>query len=82
MSEQDHKIKLLYDLNVISKITPGHILSTSTMTIIDHNAWSTSVWRRYARENRQDTIKVIRSIFVEALSIIKISSINCYLLIK
>ena len=77
MSEQDHKIKLLYDLNVISKITPGHILSTSTMTIIDHNAWSTSVWRRYARENRQDTIKVIRSIFVEALSIIKISSINC-----
>lgn len=77
MSEQDRKIKLLYNLNVISTLTPGYVLSTSSMTIIDHNSWRTSFWRRYAGENRKDTIAFIKSIFVEALSLISYSPVYC-----
>lgn len=73
MSNTDRVTRITNDLNVISSLIPGSTLSTSTMTIVDHNAWSGSFWRTYARENRTETIIHIKRIFSEAVSILKIN---------
>src|ERR1700722_12616461 len=65
--------KIICDLEVLSKLSPGLTLSTSTMTIINHETWSGSLWRTYARENRKDTISFIKSIFTEAISILELN---------
>jgi hypothetical protein len=74
MIGQDRINNIINQLKIISGLTPGKTLSTSTMTIIDHNTWSGSAWRTYAGENRKQTIMQIKAIFTEALSIIKLSS--------
>ncbi len=68
----DKKITIISNLKILASLTPGQTLSTSSMTIIDHNAWSSSLWRSYARENRKDTITFIKGIFIEAVSILKL----------
>ena len=71
MSGQDRIVKIISDLKVLSLLRVNQTLSTSSMTIIPHNAWSSSVWRRYAGEDRKQTISFIKGIFVEALAILK-----------
>ena len=71
--------KIVSDLKILATITPGKTLSTSTMTIIDHKAWSSSFWRTYSGENRKMTIFSIKKIFLQALSIIE-SYESCELL--
>jgi hypothetical protein len=66
--EQIEKEKILSFLKIVSLLTSGYTLSTSTMTIIDHNAWGTSIWRKYAGEDRIQSIEYIRHIFDDALS--------------
>lgn len=56
------------DLNVIASIKPGMTLSDTTMTVVDHNSWSSSFWRRYSGENRNTTINRIKDLMDEALS--------------
>lgn len=71
MSGQDRIGKIISDLKVLSLLSTGQTLSSSTMTIIPHNAWSSSVWRRYAGEDRKQTIAHIKGIFTEAITILK-----------
>jgi hypothetical protein len=59
--------KILSDLNVITSLTEGMTLSSSSMTVIPHKSWSTSIWRLYSGENRKETIKTIKDIFARAL---------------
>jgi hypothetical protein len=59
--------KLLSDLAVIATILPGQTLSSSTMTVIDHRAWSTMLWRTYTSENRSSSINVIKGILEETV---------------
>lgn len=70
----DRIIQIINNLNVVSQLKPGSTLSTSTMTIVDHTAWSGSVWRTYAGENRNQTIACIKRVFLEALTILKINN--------
>ncbi len=65
--------KIISDLSVIAKLEPGKTLSSSTMTVIDHNAWSTSIWRLSTGENRKNTITTINHILLDAISIYQIT---------
>jgi len=73
---QDRIIRLLSDLNVLASLRPGLTLSTSTMSVIDHNSWSSSLWRTYNNENRKDTIGFIKTILTEAISILQLNFSN------
>lgn len=76
LHNDDRIIQIINNLNVVSQLKPGSTLSTSTMTVIDHNAWSGSFWRTYARENRTQTVTYIKSLFQEAISILKTTQSN------
>ena len=52
---------------MLATLQPGQTLSSTSMTIIDHNTWSTSLWRTYSGESRKATIGFIKTIFIEAL---------------
>lgn len=54
-------------LKLLSKLDVGKTLSSSSLEILDHNAWSTTFWRKYAGESRSDTLNAISKIFKEAL---------------
>lgn len=73
MSGQNRKQRILSDLAIVSSLRPGKTLSSSTMTIVGHEDWSTKIWRTYSRENRKDTINFIKNIFNEAIAILSIS---------
>lgn len=73
MSGQDKRDKILSDLRQLSLLEPGKTLSVSTMTVVDHGSWSSSIWRRYAREDRKQTLAHIRAIFSEALSLLELA---------
>src|SRR3972149_10231129 len=73
MSGQDKKNRIISDLSIIASLTPGKTLSNSTMTVIDHNTWSSSIWRRYAGEDRKNTIGTIKGILTEATSFCNLS---------
>ena len=66
----------LNDLTMIAKITPGMTLSDTTMTLVDHNSWSGSFWRRYSGENRQKTLDHISGILADALGYEKFEEIE------
>jgi ankyrin repeat protein len=60
--------ELLKKLEILATIKEGQTISTyGTLSIIEHNAWSTTFWRTYARENRQKTINYIKSILDDAM---------------
>jgi hypothetical protein len=72
MSGQDRKQRIISDLKIIGSLQPNQTLSSSTMSIIDHGTWSSSLWRKYAGESRKDTINFIRNIFLDAIAIFEI----------
>lgn len=72
MIGQDKITQVITNLKVLSSITPGKTLSTSTMTLVDHASWSGAIWRTYSGENREETIATIKRILQEALSILKL----------
>jgi hypothetical protein len=72
MSGQDIKLRILSDLKIISEIRSGYTLSPTTMSIIDHNSWSTSFWRSYSGETRKNTIATIKTIFNDAIRLLEI----------
>lgn len=65
--------KIIKDLTTISMLLPGKTLSSSSMTIIDHNSWTTTLWRTYSGENRKETIQFIMGILYEAINIYLLS---------
>ena len=67
MAEQNSMLKIISDLNVISKLTAGKTLSTTSMQIIDHGSWSGALWRRYNGEKRSITVDKIRDILNDAM---------------
>lgn len=71
MSGQDRKQRILSDLKIVSSLQSGQTLSASTMTVIAHGSWSSSMWRKYAGESRKDTISSIKNIFMEAILILE-----------
>lgn len=66
-STQRKQSVLISQLNVIASLSPGTTLSTTTMTVVDHNTWSTSVWRRYAGEGHEETVQFIKSLFADSI---------------
>ena len=72
MISQDKITKILNNLRLLSSITPGKTLSTSTMTVINHNVCS-SIWRMYSCENRVETLAYIRHILIEVILTLKSS---------
>ena len=60
--------KLLSDLEILASIQEGQTLSTSNMTVVDHNSYSTAFWRSLTGENRQLVISTVRNILTQALS--------------
>lgn len=62
---------VLNDLQLLSSLTAGKTLSSSTKTIVFHDSWSTAIWRRYARESRADTLTCIQNIFNNAFKLLE-----------
>src|ERR1700738_2813217 len=62
LAEMNDRDKVILDLNLLASIKPGQTISTSTMTLINHGSWSTSFWRRYKGETRNDTLACITRI--------------------
>lgn len=52
-------------LLLLAEIKPGFTLSTSTMQIIDHRVFTTSLFRWYNGENRVETLEKIEEILQE-----------------
>ena len=67
------KEELLKNLEVISQITPGKTLSVSTMSVVDHNSWSSAVTRRINGESRNKSIIHIKFLLLEAVSFYKLT---------
>ena len=60
--------ELLKKLEILANIKEGQTISTyGTLSIIEHNAWSTTVWRKYAGENRQKTVENVKGILDDAM---------------
>lgn len=74
--KNSNKPKIIGDLVILASITPGKTFSPSSMSIIDHNSWSTTFYRRYNGENRKNSIAHIRGIFIEALNIYSLDPCN------
>lgn len=51
--------KCLSDLMIISRLEVGDTLSSSTMSIVPHSSFSTTLWRRYAGEDRWQSLETI-----------------------
>lgn len=64
------KHTIVDNLRIISLIHPGDTLSSTSMTILDHNSWSTTIWRLIRGESRDTTVTYIRHIFMDALHIL------------
>lgn len=56
----------LSKLKMIASIEPGQTFSPSYDTPLDHNIWSTTIWRTYNREDRKKSINYIKSVLDEA----------------
>ena len=63
--------KIIKQLKLISSLQDGQTLSTSSETIIPHNAWSTTFWRTYYSEDRKKSIEYIKNAFENALILYK-----------
>lgn len=71
MSDSNSTLKILSNLNIIATLTIGKTLSTTSMQVIDHNSWATSIWRKYRKENRAITIDKIKEIINDGMSILE-----------
>jgi len=60
---------ILHKLKVIACIEKGQTFSTAYDTPLDHNIWSTTIWRTYNREDRKKSINAIKSILEQAYSL-------------
>lgn len=65
------KREVISDLRVISLLQPGQTLSPKLMSILDHKAWFTTIWRTAQNENRDTTVDHIHKILREALYILE-----------
>lgn len=61
--------KLQETLRRISTLQEGQTISSSDMSVVEHNSYSTAVSRWYAGESRSKTIDAIRSVFTEAFQL-------------
>lgn len=73
MDVKDKRDRIVSELKMVAALTPGETISTSTMSIIRHDSWSTSFWRKYSRENRHKTISYVRDLLTEAIDNFKIN---------
>ena len=73
MSNNDKYHKIILELNIVSNLSSGKTLSTSSMSIIDHTYWSSSIWRTVSGENRQNTISHIKGILNESILLLELN---------
>jgi hypothetical protein len=71
VSERSGVLKIISDLNVIGTLSAGKTLSSTSMTVIDHNSWSGMLWRTYSGENRKSTIIKIEEVLNEAMFLLE-----------
>lgn len=65
---------ILSKLKMIASIEKGQTFSPSYDTPLDHNIWSTSIWRTYNREDRKKSINYIKNILEQAYQLYYINS--------
>lgn len=53
---------IIHKLNVIAAIEKGQTFSDAYDTPLDHNIWSTTLWRTYNREDRKKSVNCIKNI--------------------
>ncbi len=57
-------------LKKLASLKPGFTLSTTTMTVLNHNSWTSSFWRFYYGENRNEMLISIRKILNDAIELL------------
>lgn len=61
------KNEIISNLKIIASLQPGKTLSTTTMTIINHDSWLTPLWRGLMREDKDETITFIKNYLFKVL---------------
>jgi hypothetical protein len=61
------KDKIVSDLKVLSRLRSGQTLSTSSMSIMEHNTWGTWMYRRFSRESKTETVNFVVNLLTTAL---------------
>lgn len=72
-SSDAKQLKIISDLELISSIQPGQTLSISSMTVLNHKSWGSSLLRRYNGEDRKSTIGFIEGVLIESVSFCELS---------
>ena len=66
---QENKNKIVQNLTLLGSLTAGKTLSTSSLSVIDHNSWSSSIYRAYTGEDRKKTFTLCQSILQDAVNL-------------